>query len=182
MEHPERSPEAGQDYIAAMSGFFERVAGWSYDHRWLVAAACLLLVAASALSASHVRIDNSFEAYFDRDDPAYRPYLRFRDDFGSDEVSYILYEAPGRPHGVWNRDVARTIQQLTQALEDEVPFVKKVTSLANVEFLEPVAGGWRIYNPLEDFPVCPEATLGSLATNLAPASRIRLLNPDFLPL
>jgi len=147
------------DYIAASSQFFERLGGWSYDHRWIVVVGCLLLAAASALLASRVHFDNSFESYFNRDDPAYSTYLEFRDDFGSDEVSYILYEAPDLAHGVWTLEVMRAIRQLTRTLEEEVPFAKEVTSLANVEFLEPMTGGLKIYELLEKLPESQEALL-----------------------
>ena len=147
------------DYIERLSGFFERLGGWSYDHRWTVLSICLLLVGASFFLASKTRYDNSFEAYFARDDPAYAAYLQYREDFGSDEVSYILYEAPGYPHGPWNLEVMRKIEKLTEALEEEVPFVQEVTSLVNVEFLEGVPDGLEIYDLLEEFPESQEALL-----------------------
>jgi predicted RND superfamily exporter protein len=148
-----------EDYIEALSRLFERIGGWSYDHRWIVLGICALLLAASGYFAATVRFDNSFEAYFDLDDPAYTAYLRFREDFGSDEVSYILYEAPGSPHGPWNLEVMRKIAQLSEALEEEVPFVDQVISLANVEFLEPMPGGIRIHDLLDEFPESQTALL-----------------------
>jgi predicted RND superfamily exporter protein len=149
----------GHGYIERLSLLFEGIGGWSYDHRRIVLSICLLLMTASALLASGIRFDNSFETYFDRDDPAYAAYLRYREDFGSDEVSYILYRAPGTPHGPWDLEVMRKIQGLTEVLEDEVPFVKQVTSLANVEFLEGVPGGIEIYDLLDEFPESQEALL-----------------------
>ncbi len=83
----ETSRPENAGYVETLNRGFERIGTWSYDHRWIVLTACLLLVAFYALFASNVRYDNSFEAYFDRDDPMYSAYLRFRDDFGSDEVS-----------------------------------------------------------------------------------------------
>jgi hypothetical protein len=53
----------------------------------------------------------------------------------------------------------RKIQTLTEALEEEVPFVNEVTSLANVEYIEGVADGIEIYEPLEDFPESQQALL-----------------------
>jgi predicted RND superfamily exporter protein len=147
------------DYIERLSGFFERLGGWSYDHRWTVLSICVLVVAGSFFLASRTRYDNSFEAYFARDDPAYTAYLQYRDDFGSDEVSYLLYEAPGYPHGPWNLEVMRKIARLTEALEEEVPFVQEVTSLVNVEFIEGVPDGLEIYDLLEEFPESQEALL-----------------------
>jgi hypothetical protein len=134
------------DYIERLSGFFERLGGWSYDHRWTVVGFCLLLVGASFFLASKTRYDNSFEAYFDHDDPSYIAYLQYREDFGSDEVSYILYEAPSYPHGPWNLEVMGKVARLTEALEEEVPFVQEVTSLVNLEFLEGVPDGLEIYD------------------------------------
>ena len=56
-------------------------------------AGCALLVVGSAALASRARIDNSYEAYFDPADTTFLAYEQYREDFGSDEVSYILYEA-----------------------------------------------------------------------------------------
>ncbi len=139
-----------QGYVESLSELFERIGGWSFDHRWVVLGICLLLLAACAYFASRARFDNSFEAFFDTDDPAYAAYNQFREDFGSDEISYILYEAPGLPHGPFNLEVMRKIASLTEALE-EVPFVKEVTSLANVEYVEGVPDGLEIYELLEEF-------------------------------
>ena len=139
-----------RSYIEGLSELFERIGGWSFDHRRVVVGTCVLLLGACAYFASQARFDNSFEAYFDTDDPAYVAYNQFREDFGSDEISYILYEAPGLPHGPFNLEVMRKIASLTEMLE-EVPFVKEVTSLANVEYVEGVPDGLEIHDLLENF-------------------------------
>jgi predicted RND superfamily exporter protein len=156
---PGGSPNGGGDYIEGLNRLFERIAGWSYDHRWIVLSICVAALAGCAYLASGVRTDNSFEAFFDRDDPVYDAYLQYRDDFGSDEVSYIVYEAPDHPHGPWNLEVMRKIEHLTEVLEEEVHFVKEVTSLVNVEFVEPISDGIEIYDLLEEFPETQEALL-----------------------
>ena len=97
---------------------FERIAGWSFDHRWVVLAICLALLGVCAYFASLARFDNSFEAFFDTDDPAYAAYNQFREDFGSDEIAYILYEAPGRPHGPFDLEVMRPEDPPIVLLED----------------------------------------------------------------
>ena len=66
----------------------------------MLSLSCLL--AGSLGSAAGARVDSSFEAYFDPRDPTYQSYEQFRDDFGSDEISYILYEAPDAEHGVFD--------------------------------------------------------------------------------
>jgi predicted RND superfamily exporter protein len=157
---PEGSASGGRDAVEILSEGFARVGAWSFDHRWIVLAACLALLAACASLATRARFDNSFEAYFDTGDEAYVAYNRYRDDFGSDEVAYILYEAPDREYGPFDLEVMRKIASLTEALEKEVPFVKEVTSLTNVEYVEGVPGGLEIYDLLEDFPETQAAMLG----------------------
>jgi predicted RND superfamily exporter protein len=148
-----------RDYIAFLNRGFARIGGWSYDHRWIVAAACLGVLAGSLYLASTARIDNSYEAYFDYDDPAYLAYLQYRDDFGSDEVSYVLYDAPGHEYGIWDLEVMRKIAQLTDALEEEVPFIYEATSLANAELIQGVPGGIEIRKLWRDLPHTQEAVL-----------------------
>ncbi len=122
--------------IGRLNRAFAAIAGWSYDHRWWVLLASLVLLAGGMVLAGGARIDNSYEAYFDPGDPVFIAYEQYRDDFGSDEVSYILYEAPGFEHGPWNLEVMRRIGELTDALEAEVPFVYEVKTLVNAELIE----------------------------------------------
>lgn len=141
-----------QHAIDHLSGWFECAGGWAYHYRWGVLFFCIAILGWGAWVGSDVRFDNSFKSYFDQDDPAYRAFLEFRDEFGSDEISYILYQAPGARHGIWNVDVMRKIGGLTQKLRQEVPFVKDVTSLVNAEFVEGVEGELLVHALLEDFP------------------------------
>ena len=143
---------AANDYIERLSRWFARVGVGAYDHRWRVVVVCGVLIGGSVFLASGTRIDNSFEAYFDRGDRFYQSYLQFREDFGSDEISYIVYEAPQAAYGPWNLDVMRRIADLTARIESEVPFVKEVTSLANVEILDPVPDGIDVVKLVDDFP------------------------------
>ncbi|MDJ0850681.1 MAG: MMPL family transporter [Myxococcota bacterium] len=153
--------------ITRLNEAFAAIAGWSFDHRWWVLGACVLLLAGSVAAASKARIDNSYEAYFDPADPAFTAYEQFREDFGSDEVSYILYEAPGFEHGPWNLEVMRKVDRLTEALEDEVPFVYQVTSLASAELTLGVADGIDIQELRDDFPETQEELLALRAQYMA---------------
>lgn len=141
-----------RDLVDRLDALFERIAVWSFDHRLVVLALSIGLLAGGAWLASLVRFDNSLAAWFDRSDPAFVAYLDFRDEFGSDEVAYIVYEAPGVEHGPWNLDVMRRIETLTAALEAEVPFVREVKSLTNAELMVPVPDGLEIVTIEDDFP------------------------------
>jgi predicted RND superfamily exporter protein len=116
-----------------LSRVFAEIAGWCFDHRWLVSGICLALFLGSIVLGARVQQDASYEAYFDEDDTTYQAYEAYRDDFGSDEIAYVGFELPGVEHGPWNVDAMAKLVELTGLLEDEVPFVYSVTSLANAE-------------------------------------------------
>jgi len=155
----DRGVGASRNLVHLLNDRFAALAGWCYDHHWWVLLGCTALAVGSLALATRARIDGSYEAYFDPADPTYLAYEQYRDDFGSDEVSYILYEAPGFEHGPWNLEVMRRIVALTRALEDEVPFVYEVTSLANAELVEGAADGIEIRELQDDFPESQQALL-----------------------
>ena len=132
--------------LEALNRFFATLGGWCFDHRLVAGGLCLAVVAAAVGLAGTARIDNSYEAFFALDDPVYLAYQRYRDDFGSDEVSYILYEAPGTRYGAFDLDVMRRIADLTEALEEEVPFIYEVRSLTNAELMVGLDDGIEIIN------------------------------------
>jgi len=149
MSAPEPPP---RDLVAALNERFAAIAGWSFDHRWVVLAACLVAVASALALASQARVDNSYEAYFDPADTTFLAYEEYREDFGSDEVSYILYSAPGAEHGAFDLGVMRKVRDLTEALEDEVPFLYEVKSLSNAELIRGTEDGIDITALEDDFP------------------------------
>ena len=140
----------GKDAMSALGSFFERIGAWSHDHRWVVIIGSFVVWALGGYLSASARVDNSVASFFDTDDPTYGAYLDYRDDFESDEVGYIVYRAPG---GVWDLGAMRAVEALTRELEDEVPFVKEVTSLSNVEFMEGAPpDDILVYDLLSDFP------------------------------
>lgn len=139
--------------------WFQAIGGWSYNHRVIVLLLCVFLLVLFGWFAASVRYNNSFRSYFDENDPTYRQFEAFRDEFGSDEISYILYTAPNTEHGIWNLEVMRKISNLTDRIKREVPFAGEVTSLANAEFVEGVEGELIVHEILKDFPKTQEALL-----------------------
>ena len=148
MKHPRR------DAMSGLGTLFEAVGAWSYDHRWIVIVASFAVWGLAGFLSSGARVDNSVAAFFDTDDPTYGAYLQYRDDFESDEIGYIVYRAEG---GAWDLGLMHKIEKLTRALEDEVPFVKEVTSLSNVEFMEGAPpDDILVYDLLAEFPETQE--------------------------
>ncbi len=145
--------------VEAMSRVFEKIGRWCFDHRWVVIICCAVLVFISYQIATTVRFDNSYESYFDVNDSTYGDFLEYRDNFGSDEIAYLMYEVPGKEYGPWDIDIMRKIEELTEELEDQVPFIKRVVSLSNAEFIEGIQDELVIHDLLLDFPESQEKLL-----------------------
>ncbi len=141
-----------RDYIEILNEAFARIGTWSFDHRWWVVLFCTAIFFLGGYYSSRAHVDMTFAAFFEEEDPSYAAYLQYRSDFGSDEMSYILYEVPDAPNGPFDLAAMRKIARLTDQLAEEVPFVRKVTSLANVEFIESIEDGIKVHALLEEFP------------------------------
>ena len=122
-------------FIDVLDRSFGDIADWSINNRLWVVVFAVLMLALGGYFLTKVRFDGSMEGFFDKNDSAYGDYKNYLDEFLSDEITYILYRAPGAEHGPFNIDVMRTIGKLTETLEDEVPFAREATSLTNVEFM-----------------------------------------------
>jgi predicted RND superfamily exporter protein len=159
-EAPRREPS--RDLVETLSRVFEGVGTFTFDHRWIVLGLSFVLLGICVYLASLTRFDSSFTSYFIADDPIYMSYLDYRDEFGSEEISYLVYEVPSREHGPWDLEIMRTIEGLTAAIEEEVPFVSEGTSLVNMEFMEGVEDGIEIYDLLGGLPGLPQLGPGHL--------------------
>jgi predicted RND superfamily exporter protein len=143
-----------KDPMSGLGRFFESLGAWSYDHRWFVIFASFAVCGVSGYLASGARVDSSVAAFFDHDDPTYVAYQQYGEDFESEDIAYIVYRTEG---GTWSLDTMRRVDELTKALEDEVPFVKEVTSLSNVEFMEGAPpDDILVYDLLDEFPETQE--------------------------
>ncbi|MGI9295645.1 MAG: efflux RND transporter permease subunit, partial [Pseudomonadales bacterium] len=141
-----------RDVLDRLANRFGDLAEYAFDHRWPILIAVLATFGVAVYFASFARIDTSLDAFFDANDPSYRYYDRYREDFGSDEIAYILYRVPDAKHGPFDLQAMRKIADLTRALETEVPFVSQVTSLTNAEFMESDDDLIQIHELLSNFP------------------------------
>lgn len=114
---------------------FEKIAAWAVQHTGWILLAFVALTGVALYQVMKVTQDTSLDAYFDPDDPAFQHYKAFQKEFNSDEVFYIVYK-PKNGKDAFDLETMKKIDSLTRAIETEVPFVRKVTSLANVETIE----------------------------------------------
>jgi uncharacterized protein len=130
---------------------FEKLAAWAVTHTGWVMLAFAALAGVAFYQASKVTQDTSLDAYFDPEDPAFQHYKAYQKEFNSDEVIYLVYKAKNAREGVFDLDTMKKIDSLTRAIEAEVPFVRKVTSLTNVETIE-AQGDDLVIHRLSDLP------------------------------
>jgi predicted RND superfamily exporter protein len=136
---------------------FEKLAVVLVGHRKLVLVLGLLLMGVSIWGITKVSVDSSIATIFTPNDPTFVAYKEYLEDFDSDEVCYILYK-PHSNNGVFDYRTMRIVADLTEVLANEVPFVDKVTSLSNVEFIQAIGeDDIEINDLLADFPEDQEA-------------------------
>lgn len=148
-----------KDYLYKADHLFGKLGLWMYSHKFAVLLASLLLLGGGIYFAAQTRTDNSFDTFFDSTDASYSAYMTYQDEFGSDEVAYILYSVPGSDYGPFELDKMQRIGHLTEALENEVPFVDEVTSLSNVEFITAEGDFLEIHELALDMPTDQETML-----------------------
>jgi predicted RND superfamily exporter protein len=146
-------------FVDRVDAVFGSVANWAVNHRLIVLLLSLLMLGVGTYFAGKVQADNSLDAYFDKSDPVYVSYTEYLDEFLSDEVTYIIYRVPDRPHGPFNYEAMGQIAQLAQAFEDEVPYVRDVISLPTVEFIRADGDSINVDELMLDFPADQEALL-----------------------
>ncbi len=139
-------------YFSGANTFFSRLAEGILRFRWLLLLLVFLLTIFAFYEMRTIRMDNSNETYFVEEDQTLVTYNRFHNTFGNDEFVYILFETGD----FFQPETVRLIAALATDLEKNVPYVKDVKSLCNVEYIEGVEGGIEIYDLMEEFPKTPQ--------------------------
>jgi hydrophobe/amphiphile efflux-3 (HAE3) family protein len=138
-----------QTYLDRINDLLANLVEWVLDHRFLAVIASLIIIICGPLISLSLRVDNSLNAYFVEDDPAYQAYKTFRNQYGNDEFLYIVYSAR---EGIFDLATLEKTRQLTDDLR-EIPYVEDVKSVTNLEFLE---GGddnsLKIFGLMDEFP------------------------------
>ncbi len=105
-------------------------------YRWRLATSGFILVGALVLAprTNLTNIDNDLTAWFSPDDPIYREYERFRDEFGGTRNLIIAIEAPSRDR-LFSREGFAFIEELSGDIE-RVEAVERVSSLATATLVD----------------------------------------------
>ncbi|ALN78763.1 efflux RND transporter permease subunit [Lysobacter antibioticus] len=96
----------------------------------------LALLALSGLALTQLRFDNTPDSFFMRDDPALIKYTQYKADFGSDEYSFLVLDAPAQ----WTPAFIASVRDLGARIE-AMDNVNKVTTIASVRHIASVGDG-----------------------------------------
>ena len=123
--------------------------------RWRFPLSALIVVAAIAFAphANITRIDNDISAWFSKDDPVYRDYERFRDEFGGSRTLIVALKADS-PDRLFDARTLDFIRDATSAIE-RVDAVERVASLSTVTTVTSTSDGIdvrRLVDPNEPRP------------------------------
>ena len=110
------------------------LAGLLYRWRRLLTALILIGAAVLAPRANITDIDNDLTAWFSREDPIYKEYERFRDEFGGTRTLIVAVEAPSRDR-LFSRESFDFLDQVSADIE-HVTTVERVNSLGTVAVVD----------------------------------------------
>jgi len=107
---------------------FGRMARWSFRHPWVAIILVLVFFLALVSRIPTLTMDMSNEGFFRPDDKVLVDYNQFRNQFGKDEFIVVAIKTAD----VFNLDFLTGLRALHRDIEENVPFLDKVTSLVNV--------------------------------------------------
>ena len=107
-----------------------------YRYRILLTALILIGAAVLAPRANITAIDNELTAWFSREDPVYREYERFQDEFGGTRTLIIAVEAPARDR-LLSAEGFAFLDRVSSEIE-RVDAVDRVNSLATATVVDQV--------------------------------------------
>ena len=105
-------------------------------YRWRRLLTALILIGAAVLAprANITNIDNDLTAWFSRDDPIYKEYERFRDEFGGTRTLIVAVEAPSRER-LFSREGFAFLDGVSADIE-RVATVERVNSLGTIAVVD----------------------------------------------
>ncbi|MCP4119327.1 MAG: RND family transporter [Desulfobacteraceae bacterium] len=132
----------------ASTHIFTRLGDFMLDRKWflVVLVAAITVFAVGGMGA--LRFDNSNEVWFVEDDPNVKLLDKFRDIFGNEDFVVLLFESKD----FFEPENIRLLSRLARDLETQVPHIKEMTWLGNVEYIEGTKEGIAIYGLLDTIP------------------------------
>jgi predicted RND superfamily exporter protein len=121
-------------------------------YRWAILLMTVVVTGLAATQLPKLSIATSVESMFKRHDQILADYQRFRSQFGRDEEIVLLISSPD----IFSVEFLTTLKQFHEDLENSLPLLKEVSSLANAPYIEPVESGVRVGGFLDNLPRAEE--------------------------
>jgi len=121
-------------------------------YRWAILLITVVVAGLAATQLPKLSIATSVESMFTRNDQILTDYLQFRNQFGRDEDIVLLISSSD----IFSLEFLTTLKQFHEDLENSVPLLKEVSSLANAPHIEPIDSGVRVGGFLDNLPLAQE--------------------------
>ena len=163
------------EYLSRTSAIFNRLGEAMFRYKWVLFTFVASLTIFAFTQMPHIKFDGSTEAWFVEGDPTIESLDKFREVFGNDDFVVMLFES----EDFFEPENIRVLGELAEVLEAEVPYLKDLTWLGNVEYIESKEDGISIYELLETIPQDQEEMARVREKALGEKSFINsLISPD----
>jgi len=136
------------DYKSKIEKGFQYLGISVIRYRWAILLMTVVVVGLAATQLPKLSIATSVESMFTRHDQILTDYQRFRSQFGRDEEIVLLISSSD----IFSLEFLTTLKQFHENLENSVPLLKEVRSLANAPYIEPVDNDVRVGGFLDNLP------------------------------
>ncbi len=117
-------------------------------YRLAILLATVLVAGLSATQIPKLSIATSVESLFTPQSQILSDYKKFRSQFGRDEEIVLLISSSN----IFSPEFLTTLKQFHEDLENSVPLLKAVNSLANAPYFESSGRSWRTREYLDNLP------------------------------
>jgi len=115
--------------------FFYQLGDIILSWKYIIIFVIVALVALAALGLDKIIVDNSNESLFQKDDNIILLNKEFETVFGNEDFVFVMLEGD-----VFSHEFLSFTRDVSERIYEEVPFVKNVTSLTDLEFTEVIDG------------------------------------------
>jgi predicted RND superfamily exporter protein len=136
------------DYKRKIEKGFQKLGINVIRYRWAILLMTVVVAGLAATQLPKLSIATSVESMFTQNDRTLTDYQQFRSQFGRDEDIVLLISSSD----IFSLEFLTTLKQFHEDLENSVPLLKEVSSLADAPYVEPVAGGERVGGFLDNLP------------------------------
>jgi predicted RND superfamily exporter protein len=139
------------DYKSRIEKGFHHLGIGVIRYRWAILLSTVVVAGLAATQLPKLSIATSVESMFTRHDQILTDYQRFRGQFGRDEEIVLLISSSSSSD-IFSLEFLTTLKQFHEDLENSLPLLKDVSSLANAPYIEAVDGGVRAGGFLDNLP------------------------------